>query len=152
MGVQTNATSLWNTVKQWFLEVCSVRGSELSSMAYSKVNKWIHKIDPSTLESDHTIDSVGSQSPLQNLVSPDDSASNVSEVISESKLDNLVHPDDSASNVVARVYDITDRAVLNQIMETSIAYLEYQDNLPYVVADQFLSVDPAIMNCLTVFS
>lgn len=28
VGVQTNATSTWETVKQWFFEVCSVRGSE----------------------------------------------------------------------------------------------------------------------------
>jgi hypothetical protein len=32
VGVQTNAPSLWGSVKQWFLEVCSVRGSQLSSM------------------------------------------------------------------------------------------------------------------------
>jgi len=26
VGVQTNATTMWGTVKQWFLEVLSVRG------------------------------------------------------------------------------------------------------------------------------
>lgn len=45
VGVQTNGPSMWNTVKQWFLEVCSVRSSELSSMGQNKVSKWRNKLD-----------------------------------------------------------------------------------------------------------
>jgi hypothetical protein len=150
VGVQTNTTSVWGTVKQWFLEVCSVRGSELSSMVNAKVEKWITKINPSgasastdTVESNHTINSVNSDSSLQNLVNPDDSASEISEMVFEPNLDHI----ESASNVINRVYDITDRAVLNQIMETSTAYIEYHNNFPYLVGDQLLSVDPSIFNC-----
>jgi hypothetical protein len=29
IGVQTNATSTWQIVKQWFLDACSIRSSEL---------------------------------------------------------------------------------------------------------------------------
>jgi hypothetical protein len=46
VGVQTNATgSLWESVKQWFLEVCSVRSSELSSVGNHRVEKWRNNID-----------------------------------------------------------------------------------------------------------
>jgi hypothetical protein len=45
VGVQTDAPSLWATVKQWFLDVCSVRSSELSSLSHNKVNKWRNKLD-----------------------------------------------------------------------------------------------------------
>jgi len=47
VGVQTNATSLWGTVKQWFLDVCSIRGSEISSIGYTKVEKRVDIVNPS---------------------------------------------------------------------------------------------------------
>jgi hypothetical protein len=147
VGVQTNATSLWDTVKQWFLEVLSVKASELSSIGYGKVEKWTHGIAHSTVESCNTISSVSSQSSLQQLVTPNDSASNITEIISES---NLRHPDDSASNIIAavdnKVYDITDVAVLDNFIEnTPTAYIELINNVYYVVNDNvLLSIAPTV--------
>jgi hypothetical protein len=88
VGVQTNAISLWDSVKQWFLEVCSIRGSELSSMGYNKVANWRNKLDDIQEASLHDSESplttlkFGTDSELQKLVDPNDSASQVSEVIS----------------------------------------------------------------------
>jgi hypothetical protein len=145
VGVQTNATSLWDTVKQRFLEVCSVRSSDLFSIGYNKVNKWIDNLDPSTVESSNTINSVNSDSTLKNLIHPNDSTSNVSEVTSESNLDNLIHPDDSASNVVNRVYDITDPGILNLYMADETIDFEVIDKVHYAVSDNiYLSVEPSI--------
>lgn len=90
VGVQTDATTLWETVKQWFFEVLSVRPSELSSMGYNKVERWRNK-----LESIQSVDQHDSESPLttigsaisstlNNLIDPNESASNISEVIPES--------------------------------------------------------------------
>lgn len=84
VGVQTNAISTRATVKQWFLEVCSIRSSDLSSMGYSKVDKWRNNIDSNqsvdlhNSESDLTTMKFGSDSGLENLVDPNDSASNFS--------------------------------------------------------------------------
>lgn len=107
VGVQTNAISLWGSVKQWFLEVCSIRSSQLSSMGHNKVDKWRNTIDSNQSVSLHDSETsltniaFGSPNNLQELVGPDDSASNVSEVVSESSL----------QNVEAKVYDITDPGV-----------------------------------------
>jgi hypothetical protein len=150
VGVQTNAPSTWGAVKQWFLEVYSIRSSELSSIGYSKVQKWINKINPSannssTVESNKTISSVNSDSSLQQLVNPYDSASNVSEVILESNLQNL----EITSNVVNSIYDITDQEILASFMDdpSVYSYFDIADQIHYVVADTLLTVDPSIMNC-----
>jgi hypothetical protein len=45
VGVQTNGISTWQTVKQCFLEVCSVRSSQLSSLGENKINKWRTGLD-----------------------------------------------------------------------------------------------------------
>jgi|SRR6267378_5969839 len=114
VGVQVDTSkSTWQTVKQWFLEVCSVRSSEFNSIGYNKVDKWRNK-----LESMQSVDLHDSESPLttfafcspnkstlDNLIDPNDSASQISEIISES---SLHVPSNS-------VYDITDPEVLNFI-------------------------------------
>jgi hypothetical protein len=76
---------MWATVKQWFLEVCSVRSSELSSMGYNKVTKWRNKLD-----STQSVDLHDTESPLTSLAfsSPNNST-----------LNKLIDPDDSASQV-----------------------------------------------------
>lgn len=85
-GVQTMAptTSMWSTVKQWFLEVCSVRGSELASMGKTKVDKWRNNLDSvQSVElhnSESPLSTLGSNSSLHQLIVPDDSASNISAV------------------------------------------------------------------------
>jgi len=140
VGVQTNATSLWCTVKQWFLDVCSVRSSELSSIGYNKVKKWIDKLDPSaansTVESCNTVSSVSSQSSLQELVNPNDSASNVSEIISESNLDN-------------RVYDVTDPEYLSLLINDDTVDFKIIDNIHFAVSDNMLlSIDPSFYTLL----
>lgn len=95
VGVQTNTTSLWGTVKQWFLDVCSVRSSELSSMGHNKVEKWRTKLDSNQTidlhdsENNLTTIKLETDSTLQQLVGPNDSASQISEVVSESNLQNV---------------------------------------------------------------
>ena len=61
-GVQTEITSLWGTVKQWFLDVCCVRSSQFTSLAYNKVEKWRNTIDSNQSVSLHD-----SESPLTNI-------------------------------------------------------------------------------------
>lgn len=116
VGVQTNAPSLWGTVKQWFLEVCSIRGSDLTSMGYNKVTKWRNKLDSTQSvdlhDSESPLTNIGfeTESTLQQLVAPDDSASNISEVISLSNLQEVV----SVSNV--RIYDMNNAADVLDLM------------------------------------
>lgn len=62
VGVQTNAPSMWATVKQWFLEVCSVRSSEISSIGENKVIKWRTNLDEV-----QSVDLHDSESPLTTL-------------------------------------------------------------------------------------
>jgi hypothetical protein len=110
VGVQTNTLSTWQTVKQWFLEVCSIRSSELSSMGQNKVAKWRNKLDSiqsvDLHDSASPLDctSVISNSTLQQLVNPDDSASNISEVISEANLQKGV----GLVRTVNRIYDMSN--------------------------------------------
>jgi hypothetical protein len=118
VGVQTNTTSLWGSVKQWFLEVCSVRSSELSSLGQHKVEKWRTHLDSvqsvSLHKSESPLTNIGFGSPnnIQNLVGPDDSASNISEVVSESALQNILEP--TASNIAA-VTDIVNVVATNYV-------------------------------------
>lgn len=53
---------------------------------YNKVKKWIDKLDPSTISSNNTINSVVSDSSLQNLVCSNDSASNISVIDNTSSI------------------------------------------------------------------
>ena len=106
VGVQTNAPSLWSTIKQWFLDVCSVISSELSSIGENIVTNWRNDLDSIQEVSLHDSESYltnirfGTESTLKNLVGPDDSASNISEVISESNLQKVEKPQTTANNVV----------------------------------------------------
>lgn len=135
---------MWTTVKQWFLEVCSVRSSELSSMALGKVTKWRNNLDSiqsvNLHDSESPLDSTSAltNSSLQQLVNPDDSASQITEIVSESNLQ-------TGSNIV---YDITDKTVYNQIMENPAVYeyFDIVDRIHYVVGDTLLTVDPSIFN------
>jgi hypothetical protein len=91
IGVQTNGPSLsiWVQLKQWFLDIYSIRSSELSSIGFNKVSKWRNKLDSDQSVDLHNSDSplttlkFGSDSELQNLVDPNDSASNISEIVFE---------------------------------------------------------------------
>jgi hypothetical protein len=116
--VQTNTISTFQIVKQWFLEVCSIRSSELSSMGYNKVEKWRNNID-----SNQSVDLHDSESPLimngftetpstletlGNLVVPDKSASQISEVISESNLQEVrIYDMNNADDVLSLMNDPT---------------------------------------------
>lgn len=131
VGVQTNGTSLWTTVKQFFLEVCSVRSSELSSIGVGKVEKWINKLDyvqsVDLNDSDSSLTNIvfGSPDNLQQLVDPNDSASQVSEKISG--LQNV----ESVSNVVEttgphlvdRAQILADLALNNPLNTTDLTVL-----------------------------
>jgi hypothetical protein len=147
IGVQTNATSMWDTVKQWFLDVCSVRGSELSSMGHNKVAKWRNKLDDiqevslQDSESPLTTFRFGTDSPLQNLVDPNDSASNISEVVSES---SLHVPSNS-------VYDIYNQEFFYESLNNVSNHIDYNyvingaTHTVLVIADKILTVDPNII-------
>lgn len=145
VGVQVDTSkSTWQTVKQWFLDVCSIRSSELSSMGENKVKKWRNKLD-----STQSVDLHDTESPLTSLAfgSPNNST-----------LDKLVDPDDSASQVspiisgaadANRVYHITDPGVLNLYMHDETMDFEVIDNVHYAVTDNiYLSIDPSIVNLL----
>jgi len=152
VGVQTNATSTWGTVKQWFLEVCSVRSSELTSLGETKVEKWRNKLDSNQSVSLHDSEShlttVGfynaeSASTLENLVDPNDSASNVSEVISES---GLHVPSNS-------VYDINiyNQEFLYESLSNVSNHIDYNhvingiNHTVLVIGNTILTVDPNIV-------
>jgi len=131
VGVQTNTISVWDTVKQWFLEVCCVRPSELSSMGYNKVSKWRNKLD-----SVQSVDVHNSESPLtkitfhdpndstlDRLVDPDDSASQISEVVSEANLQNV--------ETANRVYDMSNSAdVLDLMNDPTVVFSVNPATLP----------------------
>ena len=119
VGVQTNAPSVWATVKQWFLEVCSVRSSDLSSLGQNKVNKWFNKLDSvqevSLQDSESSLTNLkfGTDSELQNLLDPNDSASNVSEVVST-----------TVTHLVDRAQILADLALNNPLNTTDLTILE----------------------------
>jgi hypothetical protein len=123
VGVQTNATgSLWESVKQWFLEVCSIRSSELSSVGNNRVEKWRNNIDSiqsinlHDSESPLTTIKFGNDTELEILLDPNDSASNVNEVISEGSQATNLQTVETANNVVNRVYDMSNRQDLLDLM------------------------------------
>ena len=144
VGVQVDTSkSTWQTVKQWFLEVCSVRSSELDSIGLTNVDKW-----RTGLDSIQSVNHHDSESPLTSIVfsSPDNST-----------LDKLVDPDDSVSQVSEvvselvdsnNIYDITDPEVLQNLIEdpSVYSYFDIADKVHYVVSDTLLTVDPSIMN------
>jgi hypothetical protein len=87
VGIQTDVPgSYWGTIKQWFLDVFSVRSSEFSSIGINKVENWktnldlIQSVDLHNSESSLSTQNINKN--LDNLVDPNDSASNISEVIS----------------------------------------------------------------------
>jgi len=121
VGVQTNATSVWGIVKQWFLEIYSIRSSELSSMGQNKVAKWRNNLDSNqsvdlhNSESPLESNSVNSDSTLQKLVDPNDSASQISEVVSN-----------STTNSSVRVYDMNNSAdVLDLMNDPTVVFSNY---------------------------
>jgi len=149
VGVQTNAPSLWGSVKQWFLEVCSVRSSELSSMGNGKVTKWrnnlesVQSVDLHDSESSLTTRVFGSPDSFQSLVGPEDSASQISEIITES---SLHVPTNS-------VYDINvyNQEFLYNSLNNASNYIDYNhvingiNHTVLVIGTNILTVDPNIV-------
>jgi hypothetical protein len=88
-------------------------------------------VDLKDSESPLTILRFGTDSSLQNLVVPDDSASQISEVVSEAD----------------KIYDITDPVVLNLLMADETIDFNVIDNIHYAVSDNMsVSIDPSIIN------
>jgi hypothetical protein len=134
VGVQTNAPSLWGTVKQWFLEACSVRSSELTSLGQNKVDKWRNNLDSIQSTDLHNSESPltritfedPSDSTLDKLLDPNDSASQISEVISESSL--------HVPSI--RVYDMNNSAdVLDLMNDPTVVF----SNVPVADGDDLLT-------------
>jgi hypothetical protein len=149
VGVQTNAPSLWGTVKQWFLEACSVRSSELTSLGQNKVDKWRNNLDSIQSTDLHNSESPltritfedPSDSTLDKLLNPNDSASQVSEVISESGL-QIVEP---TPKLETRIYDTSNPTDLADLMNdpTVFNYLDTADNIYYFYVGDSVSVAEA---------
>jgi hypothetical protein len=149
VGVQTDAPSLWGTVKQWFFDVYSIRSSELSSMGHNRIDYWrnnldsIQSVDLHDSESPLTTIKFGSDSPLQKLVDPNDSASNISEVVSES---SLHVPSNS-------IYDINvyNQEFLYESLSNVSNYIDYNhvingiNHTVLVIGNTLLTVDPNIV-------
>lgn len=139
---QTNTKSTFQIVKDWFLEVCSVRSSELSSLGQNKVAKWRKGLEfPSSLNStsNHTIDTTVTNTSLDRIVNPGDSASNIKEVVSESNLDDAVD----------LVYNITDPTMYVNILREPGVEAIFSDNLTQTflkLNEVLLTVDPSIVN------
>jgi len=86
VGVQTNVPgSLWGTIKQWFLDILSVRDSEFSSIGINKVENWKTNLDFIQSVDLHNSESLlspqSNNTYLEKLVDPNDSASNIGEVV-----------------------------------------------------------------------
>ena len=149
VGVQTNAPSTWQTVKQWFLDVCSLRSSQLSSLGQNKVEKWRDKLDTNQSVNLHDSESplttlrFGNGSELENLVDPNDSASQISSVVSEA---SLQVPSNS-------VYDINiyNQEFLYQSLTNQSNYIDYNhiidgvNHTVLVIGNNLLTVDPNIV-------
>jgi hypothetical protein len=159
-GVQTMgpATSMWSTVKQWFLEVCSIRSSELSSLGQNKVvNKWINKLDSvqevSLQDSESSLTNLrfGTESNLQQLVNPDDSASNISEIVSLSNLQDVNEVVSEAN----RVYDMSNRQdVLDLMNDPTVifgvngAYDPADDLITFITPDSSYEIVRSTLDAL----
>jgi hypothetical protein len=101
-------------------------------MGYNKVAKWRNKLDSDQSVDLHNSDSslttlkFGSDSELQNLVDPNDSASQISEVISESSL--------HVPSI--RVYDMNNSAdVLDLMNDPTVVF----SNVPVADGDDLLT-------------
>jgi hypothetical protein len=143
VGVQTNATTMWATVKQWFFEVCSVRSSELTSIGYNKVDKWINNLDSDQSVDLHdsnsplTIYKFESESELQNLVDPNDSASQINEVVSNQQSNINI-------NSSVRVYDMNNvKDVLDLMNDHTVVFSVNSATLPGDDLITFYTTDSA---------
>jgi len=150
-AVQTDVTSVWGAIKNWFLEVFSIRSSEIDSIGINNVHKWINKLDPiqsvDLHDSESPLTSVSSNSTLRNLVNPDDSASNITEVVSESNLQDLVE----LTNSIPTHYNIVDFPTYSSIINTpdaSFTHIIVEGVHQYfvIVGNAILSVDPSVFN------
>ena len=88
-GVQTVNTpaSLWQSFKNWLIEAFSVNTSEIESIGMEGVNNWRNNLDSvqsvALHDSESSLDSVSSNSTVQELLAPNDSASMVSGPVTE---------------------------------------------------------------------
>jgi hypothetical protein len=135
-GMQTSARMWLESIRNWITEILGttpnpgyvdVGVQTNATTTWQTVKQWFLEVCSIR----------NSDSSLQQLVDPNDSASQVSEVISESSIQN-----------VARVYDITDQEVLANFMEdpSVYSYFDITDNIHYIVSDTLLTVDPNIFN------
>jgi hypothetical protein len=88
-AVQTGNTSLWEAIKEWFRGAFSVNSSEIESIGINGVNNWRNNLDSvqsvslQVSESSLTRINSNSNSTLQNMIGPGDSASMVSGPVSD---------------------------------------------------------------------
>ena len=45
VGVQTDVTSTWLAIKNWFVNAFSIRSSEIEPIAYNNVQNWRTNLD-----------------------------------------------------------------------------------------------------------
>jgi len=147
VGVQATPVlehaSRWQSFKDWALDCFSMRSSEYSSVGVRGVDRWRNKLDSNQSLELHDSESPLSQlglhnaeyfSTLENLVNPEDSASQISEVISEAHLQNVEN--------VTRVYDMSNvndvLDLMNDptvVMSINSATLPQDDLITFYTAD-----------------
>ena len=120
VGVQTGTRSSWDLFKQSLKKFFNFDdGSSASTPNQVRINSWI-----SELASDQSVDLHDSESlltnlkfdtdsTLQQLIVPEDSASNVNEVIPGA---NNLQAVETTNSVVSRVYDMSNRHDLLDLM------------------------------------
>jgi len=137
VGVQTDVTSIWGIIKNWFLNAFSIRSSELGSLGQYNVNRWRNNLDSiqsvSLNDSETSLTSVISNSTVKNLIFPDDSASNINEVISESNLQE-----------VASIYQINDFDTYNALI--SVPKAQFSHIIVDGVHQYFVKINNAILS------
>lgn len=82
VGVQTDVTSIWLTIKNWFMNAFSIGSTDVGSIGYNNVQNWRNNLDSVQEVSLHD-----SEGPLSSIVNtheselvPSESASNIGDI------------------------------------------------------------------------
>jgi hypothetical protein len=141
-GIQTEARMWYETVKNWIMELLSMRDSELQGITPTevRVENWINNLDNTQLVSQNSMNSVISNTPINNLINVGESVSNVEESIlleyAQSQTNFDIGSRAEYFNIISPQVDVT----LENVMVNDTQYLFA------VVKDVILTLDPNIFN------
>lgn len=139
-GMQTSARIWYETVKNWITELLSIRSSEFHGATPTeiRVEKWLGNLDSTQLVSQNSMNSVISNTPINNLTNVGESVSNVGESILLEYAQSQTNFDISSRaeyfNVISPQVDVT----LKNIVVNETQYLFA------VVKDVILTLDSYI--------